>query len=247
MNDKERNVKYEKLWVTTLVLMIVCICSCLVLMCIVLKGYRDMYEKVDSIDMLLSTSESEEVENSIDDTDIDIRNYEAKEYEGSRIAISIKIDTPNNKYELSAQKLAMDNNLWYMHRLSPYVSPGVAYDTYLCGDNNEDHWIKTMSINTGKEDTCAADNTAFLIGVKGLDGYGIGGIMIGEDMKDVIDKLGQPSEFSVSDYNKISGATYDMGDYRINIISGVITGQVEYVEVVCLKDNKYYSGEKWWR
>lgn len=162
---------------------------------------------------------------------------------------SISVRAPLAYYEFTDMDMrcndfAMDNDLWYAYAISPYISPGVEGDIYLRGDNNEHHWIKMHVINTDAEDTSLSDCTVFSLSIHGLDGYEVGGISVGDKLEDVIRDKGTPSSFSISDYDVISGLTYDYDNFAINAVANVLTGKVEDIEVVCKSVDNYRNG-KW--
>lgn len=161
--------------------------------------------------------------------------------------ISIRITTPDSMYEftdlnLLCNEFVMDNDLWYAQAISPYISPGVEWDDYVRVDSDDGHWIKMHVVNTASEDVATMDCTVFTIGFKNCEGYSINGITAGDEMEDIIVRLGKPDEFSISDSNKITGLTYDYGNFRINVVAGVYDGRVDYVEAVCTNTDGYSNG-----
>lgn len=161
----------------------------------------------------------------------------------------IRIDTPYKSYEFTDMKIkcnsfAMDNNLFYDRAVAPYISPGVEYDIYLRCDKEDYHWIKMHVVNTEDEDICNADCKCFTVGINMIEGYSINGISVGDNINDIIKDIGAPDDFSLSDHNIISGATWDYGDYEINVRCDTLRGEVEYVEAVC-KSTGGYSNGRW--
>lgn len=162
----------------------------------------------------------------------------------------LKIATDNFSYEftdmkLSSTRFVCDNDLWYASWYSPYLSPGVEHDIYVRADQEDVHWIYFHVVNTEKEDVSAADCTAFTFGVRGIEDVSVCGFQIGDDIEDIIDELGVPDSFALSDYDVISAATYDYGDFEFNIVCSIARGTVEYLEVKCKNTDGFMNGE--WR
>lgn len=160
----------------------------------------------------------------------------------------IEVTTPVNTYEftdmnLKGGRFVSENNLWYITSISPYISPGVGFDMYIRGDNDEYHYIKMHLVNTEKKDVTASGCKIYTLGVHMLDGFSIGGIAIGDYTEDVVHRIGEPDAYSVSDYDAISYLRYDYGDFEVNARGSVVNGRIEYVEVVC-KDVKGFENGK---
>lgn len=159
----------------------------------------------------------------------------------------IKIETPEHAYEftdmdLTCGRFAHENNLWYLHGLDLYISPGIEDDIIILGDQDDNHWMKVHVVNTGDSDVSKSGCTMFALGIQGIEGYSINGVSVGDSIEEVVERLGTPDSFSISDYDEISGAVYDYGDYELRIIGNTIKGTVAYVEVSCKKTDGYSNG-----
>ncbi len=244
-NITRKDIVKVVLLILPVVAIVVSICASI----IVVSSRTVIVEKLDSIDTELAILNNDDDDSMTLSESIRKRNPLFEMRVKPVHKDNIRVQGPMRTYEFTDMELicndfVMDNDLYYEYKVQPYISPGVGRDVLIRGDEDDRHWIKVHVVNTMDADLCACDCSVYSIGVEGLEGFSINGISIGDNMEDVLIRTGIPDAFSVSDYDVISGAMYDYGDFRINIQASILSGDVEYIEVVC-EDTDGYDNGRW--